>query len=222
MLASLAVLVAAAPAAAIVHPWSPLLGRPSIDGPVRASTAPVIDAAREHLGVLRREQTDTDRTQASSLLATLGRQTQGVQTDGIRSLAPGWALIPVQSLQIGTETKTNQICLSHHDGLACGAADKIASDGLSLASASPSGTTIAGVVPDSVARVRFIPTDGKPTEVDVQSNFYKLTTPDLAPSPPVNAPPGYPTKTVPGPPLPVQGEVTWLDASGSTVGPAQP
>jgi hypothetical protein len=58
---------------------------------------------------------------------------------------------------------------------------------------------------------------GAPVEVAVQSNFYALSVPEIAPPRRVEAPDG--SSTIPGPPMPIEGTLDWLDGDGRVIGP---
>ncbi len=220
-----AVLVVAGPAVAVVGAWRPALERSGIDQPVTVDSSPVSPAALDALAVLRRPQTDEDRRRAAPLIPTVGagNQIDRVQTDGIRSPANGWALVPATSIKSGPATTTTDVlCLTDGQAIGCSPATSIRTQGLALLSASRSHTSLAGVVPDGVAKVRFIPDTGAPVEADVASNFFSLSVAQTAPSRTVKAPPGSngPSR-IPGPPMPVRGTVQWLNRHGVVIGPAE-
>jgi hypothetical protein len=219
------VLAVAAPAVALVAPWHPALERSGIDRPVGVDTSPVVASASDALAVLRRPQTEDDRRLAAPLLTTVGsgNQIDGVQTDGIRSLADGWALVPAKSVATGPgKTTSDVICLTNGRAIGCTPADSVSTEGAGFLSASSTSTSLAGVVPDGVARVRFTPDEAPPVEARVTSNFYSLSVRQTAPSATVKAPPGYKGPAeIPGPPMPAAGTVQWLDDKGQVIGPAQ-
>jgi hypothetical protein len=72
LLAGLALLVLAAPAAAILQPWDPQASRPGIDPPITSTHTPVVASATDVLAVLRRPQTAADRSAATPLIKTVG------------------------------------------------------------------------------------------------------------------------------------------------------
>lgn len=84
-------LAVAAPAIALVSPWSPELGRPGIDEPVRIDSAPVTPSATAVLAALRRPQTEQDRELAAPLIRQIGSANlvDRVQTDSIRMVGEG-------------------------------------------------------------------------------------------------------------------------------------
>jgi hypothetical protein len=215
-----AVLGAAVPAAAIVAPWQPSLHRPGLDDPVTTDAGTPGSSLSSWLAVLRRPQTEQDRSQSASVLQTVGagNQVQGVQTAGIRSLAPGWALVPATSLT-GSAGAGPALCLVSSEAVTCGHDDAITTTGLLSVSAGSTETTFAGLVPDGVAQVRFTPVGGNPVVADVRSNFYELRFGSTAASTPVTPPPGYSGKKIPAPPMPAQGRIEWLDGAGKVVGP---
>lgn len=216
----LGALAVAAPALAVVQPWDPELGRDS-DGAVRADRDPVVETAREQLEILRREQTARDRQVATPLLRTLGPQTNGVKTDAIRALDDEWALIPVAVVELSPGRPIRDaLCVTNGDGIACTPATALARSGAQTISASKTGTTVAGLVPDGVARVRFVPVEGGPNEVEVRDNFFTLSVPRTAPPRMVRAPEGFDgPQRIPGPPMPVHGTFHWLSADSEIVGP---
>lgn len=230
-LAGVLALLVAAPALAITQPWSPTLGRPGIDPPVTTDGSPVLAQAREVLAVLRRPQTAEEREQAAPLLrGIVGGQVQGVQTDAIRALRDGWALVPARRVRNGpSSTAPDQLCVTDGTTIGCGAARTVRTLGVGGVGASSTATTFNGLVPDGVARVRFTAAGGRETggsdppvsrEAAVASNFYVLVVPQVAPPRTIDAPEGWegPSR-IPAPPTPVRGTITWLDAEGRVVGP---
>jgi hypothetical protein len=111
--------------------------------------------------------------------------------------------------------------LTNGTTIACGDATMVASVGITLLTAQAKiGTTVSGLVPDGVARVRFTPTDGPPRTADVTQNFYTITIARTAPSSRIKAPRGYKRgPTIPGPTQPLSGAAEWLDADGRVIGP---
>ncbi|HEX3873023.1 MAG TPA: hypothetical protein VHW26_02680, partial [Solirubrobacteraceae bacterium] len=88
------------------------------------------------------------------------------------------------------------------------------------ASAGPTETEFAGLVPDRVARVLFTPAGGTPIGVPVSSNFYDLDVPGSSAAPkPVTPPPGYTGPTITPAPRPAAGRVEWLDGAGRVIRP---
>lgn len=222
LMALVAVVVVAAPALAITEPWNPTIGRPNIDGPVTSDRSPVAAAATDVLAVLRRPQTAADRDGAAPLLkGIVGSQIDRVQTASIRLLADGWALVPATAVQAAPGRSVGeQICFTNGRSTTCGSARGLSSTGIAGSEATATATTFTGLVPDGVARVRFVGRDGSTKEVAVASNFYELVVDEIAPPRMIDAPKGYdgPAR-IPGPPLPVAGVTEWLDANGTVVGP---
>lgn len=221
--ASLAV---AAPALAITTPWRPSLERSGIDQPVSASNSAVSDSVRERFGVLRRAQTDADRERTTSVLHAIGagNQVDDVQTNGIRSVASGWALVPAKSLQTapGHRSSEDVLCLTDGETVGCAPTSSAATNGVGMLSASSTETSIAGLVPDGVSAARFIPLGGKAITAAVASNFFSLHASQIAPASTIKAPPGYQGRSeIPGPPMPVEGTMQWLDDGGNVIGPVQ-
>jgi hypothetical protein len=225
--ASLVVVAIAAPAVALMEPWSPRLGRPWIDGPVSVSRAPVATSARAVLAVLRRPQTARDRRLAAPHLRDATRDMFGVQVDGIRAVSPDYALVPIGGIRVPViqgvprPRTAPMICLFGGGGSACDYVDQIATLGVAFVAAGRTGTRFVGLVPDGVARVRFTPVGGRAREVEVHDNFYELRIPQLGPSGrPVTPPKGYHgTLPIPAPPEPAHGELDWLDAAGRVIHP---
>jgi hypothetical protein len=220
-LATLVVLGVAAPALAVVQPWNPVIGRPDIDGPVATDSTPVADAAIDALAVLRRPQTAEDQAAAATKLSAIGNQINDVQTAGIRALRNGWVLVPANTVKTGPdEASSSQLCITNGGVVACSPAASAGETGVALVSASATETRLVGLVPDGVARVRFTRADGGFVESDVQSNFYDLSVPEVAPTASVKAPAGYDgPSTIPAPPRPIAGSVSWLNGDGQVIGP---
>ena len=221
--ASLAV---AAPALAITTPWSPSLERSGIDKPVSVSNAAVSDSVKERFGVLRRAQTAADRERAAAVVHAIGagNQVDDVQTNGIRSVAPGWALVPAKSLQTapGARAGEDVLCLTDGQTVGCTPTSRATTNGVGMLSASSTQTSIVGLVPDGVSAARFSPISGNAITAAVASNFFSLRVSQTAPARTIKAPPGYQGGSdVPGPPMPVEGTLQWLDDSGDVIGPAQ-
>ncbi len=224
----LAAFAIATPAVAVMRPWEPELGRPAVDGPVTSSNAPVPKVAEDSLAVLRRPQTAADRANATPLLRVLTPQFSGVQTDGVRSVADGWALVPVNAVQSADGSVRDYLCLVDQSGTSCGAVSELNQQGVSsMRVGDKIGTQIAGVVPDGITTVRFTPADGgAPLEAKVNaSNFFALSIPSAKTLPPADAPPEITqktgAKTVPGGFEPAHGTLEWLDADGRVQGPEE-
>jgi hypothetical protein len=122
-------------------------------------------------------------------------------------VASGFALAPVRSVVDGpTTTSPDQLCLTNGSVVACAAATSVASNGLTMLTASATATKLRGIVPDRGARVLFSPNAGKPVEAAVASNVYEIVTPEVQLAAPREAPDGFsgPPTTPPAPaPLPV-------------------
>lgn len=225
LLIPVAVLAVAVPAVAVIAPWRPTLERTGVDQPVAVDSSPVAGSASGVLAVLRRPQTDRDRTLTAPLLTTVGagNQIDDVQTDGVRSVASGWALVPAGSVVTGpAHTTSDMICLTDGGGIGCSPASSVGTQGITVLSASKSRTDLAGIVPDGVSGIRFTPEDGPPVRVDVTTNFYSLSVPATGHAGTIKAPSGYPgPAAIPGPPMPMRGTVEWLDSGGHVVGPTQ-
>jgi hypothetical protein len=212
----------AAPALAVTQPWQPEVGRPGIDPPARLSAAGPSKVAQEALAILRRPQTAADRSATAPLLrGVVGGQVDGVQTDGIRSLASGWALVPAETVETGPgRVSRDQVCFTDGDTLTCGPAARLRAAGVMGSEATQTATTFTGVVPDGVAAVRFDPQVGAARQAPVQGNFFVLEVDEVAPPRMIKAPEGHngPAE-IPAPPLPPAGELQWLPGNGEVVGP---
>lgn len=224
IVAGAGLLIFAAPALAVTQPWSPAMSRPNIDKPVSTSAAPVASQARDALAVLRRPQAQADRDGAEPLLRTVGvgNQLDGVQTSDVRALPGRWALVPVTTARTGpASVASNQICITNGELIGCAPASGMKDHGTAVAMAAADRSTYAGLVPDGVTRVRFVPKRGSAVEGEVTSNFYTLTVPGTEPAQSVPAPPGYSGgRTIPGPTMPLDGSIELVDTSGRVVGPA--
>lgn len=223
LLLGLTALIVSAPAAALVSPWNPTVGRPGIDEPtVPPSSAPYASTATVSLGILRRAQTATDRAVATPVLRALGHPLGGVQLDGVRALPDGWVLAPADVIDTGREPSTNQLCITNGAAIGCENAADVEKVGVSVLAANASRTKITGVVPDRVERVRFVTTHGTATQVDVRNNFYTLAVAETQPARMIPAPKS-PTYTgpdqIPSPPTPIAGTLEWLDDTGHVIGP---
>jgi hypothetical protein len=227
LLISLGALAIAAPAVAVVRPWEPTLGRPGVDeGAATTTTAAAPAAARDVMAVLRRSQTANDRAKATPLLRSVDAQFTGVQTESIRALRDNWALVPAASVATGPDrTLENALCITDGEGTACGPANAVRDRGIHMISSSATATTVVGLVPDGVTRVRFTPAKGRAATVTAGSNFFSLSVPETQARDTIPAPDDKswtgPAK-IEGPPMPVEGSLEWLAADGSVVGPSQP
>jgi hypothetical protein len=226
-IAAVVAIIAPGAALAITQPWNPDLSRPGVDRKVSTDATSVSDAARGAFAVLRREQSASDRSGATPLIKAIGmgNQLYRVQLKGIRMVASGWALVPAKAAQTapGGVTAQDQLCLTNGEKVGCANAQTAKANGVGLLTASKAATRLTGLVPDGVARVRFTPDSGSPVEVAVTGGFYQLTVPSVRSLPAIKAPPGSDGRsTIPGPPAPASGTLTWLDTSGKAVGPANP
>lgn len=214
-------------ALAITQPWQPQLSRPGVDKPVQTDASPVADEASGAFAVLRRSQTASDRASAAPLVQAIGmgNQVDRVQTEGIRMVAPGWAVVPAKVAQTAPSdvAARDQLCLTDGDDVGCTNAQTATSNGVGILTASMDATHLTGLVPDGVASVRFTPDSGPAVEATTTNGFFELTVPSSRTMPAVKAPAGYDgPATVPGPPAPAAGTLTWLDSSGRAIGPADP
>lgn len=227
LLISLGALAIAAPAVAVVRPWEPTLGRPGVDdGAATTTTAAAAASARDVMAVLRRSQTADDRAKATPLLRSVDAQFMGVQTESIRAVRDNWALVPAATVATGPgRTLEDALCITDGKGTACGPADAVRDRGIHMISSSATATTVVGLVPDGVTRVRFTPAKGRAATVAADSNFFSLSVPETQPRDMIAAP-DHKSWTGPakieGPPMPVEGSLEWLGADGSVVGPSQP
>jgi hypothetical protein len=205
LVAGLVVALVATPALAVTRPWEPILGHPDTDhGAPTASTGPVSPAEARVLGVLRRPQTDDDRT-SGKLLVSLHPGFDGVETAAVRLLRPGAdaiALVPAERLfqndqRTGTPLYTDALCLADADSVTCGSRDDLlAGRILNL-----KGTRVYGLVPDGVATVRVDFADGGTAEAPVSENLFELTS-------------SHDAATV--------TSSSWLDQDGKVVGGLRP
>lgn len=222
ILAGTSLVVIAPASVAIVQTWQPELTRPGIDQPVKTDDSPVDSDATSNIAVLRRDQTAADRTATAPLLKALGagNQVDGVQVGAIRSVAPGWALVPVKSVRTSpTATTPDQLCLTNGTMIACSKASSVATTGLTMISSSSDGTRLTGIVPDGVERVRFTPAErGTLAEAPVGSNFFQIRVPQTRAPNPVQMPDG---RGVTRGHLPADGVVTWLHSDGTQIAPEQ-
>lgn len=221
-LAGIVLLGGAAPVAAS-QIWQPETARPNIDRPVASSSAPISAEGTSVLAVLRRPQTAQDRADAGSRLRAvgLGNQIEGLKLGAVRALPHSWALAPVDSVQVGpAKVAHDQLCITDGSIIGCSPAAGTAAHGTAITRAIGSQSQFVGIVPDGVARVRFLGTDGTTAEAPVEANFYSFSVDGLAPPRKVPPPPdSSQTAPVDGPATPAEGEIQWLDAGGGVVGP---
>jgi hypothetical protein len=188
--------VDATPALAATHPWSPSVGD-DVRGHGTTTTALPPAPQIQRLGVLRREQTATDRGPlAEHALAFLDARYQGVETASVRVLrgsgpAAGAVVFPVQAVQRrypnGQQATTRDgICLfvpdSNGDG---GGTQCFGQDVLADQLPAEMGRTLCGLMPDGVAQVRITMYKGPGVTADVEDNFYAVEEPTGASGGPV-------------------------------------
>jgi hypothetical protein len=172
-------------AVAATTPWEPELGRPG-DRPSRSAT-PVPADQIAVLGVLRRKQTDDDRSPATRqvLRKMFGSISVGVRTDSVRRLARGrgGAAVLVSVEQDGVRdadpghpmpVTSDALCLERTIptrrgttvGEKCGSLDDLRSGHLRFPT--------AGLVPDGVASVRVRLRTGTVLTARVTNNYFAL------------------------------------------------
>ena len=211
------------PAAAIVRPWSPELGR---DGDVRSSAVPVAQEAKDAFAVLRRPQTARDRAAAGPLLRRIDKPLDQVQVADVRRIGRGWAVVPVQAFDTapGFEDRGGaQICVTGRGTTGCSPVSAAAANGVTVLSAGADDTRYQGLVPDGVAFARFASTaTGRTYKAAVHRNFLRLTIPEIGPMRMVRPmlPDGTRSrKAIRSPSSPAAGRFEWLNAAGAVVGP---
>lgn len=176
-------------------------GRPvDIDGSSPTVSADGVPPRQfQALGVLRRAQSKQDRgAETEQLLSSLAPVTDGVRLQAMRLLyaesGQSIALVPVARLYRRTPAAGGQIvgrdglCLTNTlDGglsVVCGTTSELTAGGI----AGTSGPFAYGLVPDSVATVRFAFSDGPTIDLAVRDNFYGkhlLASPARIDQPPV-------------------------------------
>lgn len=218
LLAALTALtVAGSAAVAATQPWRPdsirAIGAQA--PPISAARAPLQQARL--LGVLRRSVTAADRSAAVDRLvgfAGSARSTHGVRTDLTRRLGTTASGKPIVLISLLDWTpgfgyhKRNPLCVLYPDvdgaGKSCFTTTEIRTG---QASASL-GTHTYGLVPDGVASVSILYRTGPPVLARATGNFFDTAASRLAPrlaSEPATAA--------------APQAITWLDASGKTIGP---
>jgi len=214
----------AAPAAALVQPWDPILGRGGQDT-ITSSSAAIDRSALAAYALLRRPQTERDRRLAEPLLRRLGRPLDQVQLAAVRAIQPGLAVVAVNTIDVpgGSGADGPQICVLRAEVIGCNPVARAIANGVLTLSASKDSTRYEGLVPDGVKRVRFtVASSGATTTADVVDNYVRLTIPQIGAATTVTVPnpDGSPAgRTMPGPPTPVPGTLTWLDDANRVVGP---
>jgi hypothetical protein len=165
--------------AAAQNGWFPFAGRS--DAPTTTATAPA-GSLYQILGVLRRQQTEADRTAAAGALKATGDTYSGVQTDYIRSVTSspgdsGVVLVPAESHQLtpASPVLRDVICMWRADftdgapeggGRGCYQAATVR-QGLALQTL---GAHIDLIVPDGVTRVQATTTGGRTSEITPTDN----------------------------------------------------
>ena len=204
---------------AAVGPWSPTLGRPELGITASIDHTPVAQPVVGALAVLRRPQSDRDRELAGPKLRYVGQGVDGVQIEGVRALSRNYALVPVKQFGDGPG-----ICLMGAGGSECAPVGTVPEHGVTGSAAGQDGTHFVGIVPDGIVRVRFTPTEGQAVEVVVYDNFYDLRY-DAVASSRADPPSDWRGQVgddgkIAGAPLPAQGRLEWLNATGKIVGPS--
>lgn len=189
-----ALLIGVPAAAATVGYWDPFDdpgADPRFPAPSRTER-PLDPELRATLGVLRRPQTDADRGVATSRAARGFRSSgyEGVRLDGIRLVDParGIVIVPFERFSFPKDSEgrpipgfdpadySNAVCIFQpaRDGFAgvgCHTASKVRS-GRAIGD---DGGTVAGLVPDGVARVVLQRGEAR-THVPVRDNFFASAT----------------------------------------------
>jgi len=217
-----ALIAIVAPALAVTQPWNPATSRPGVDPTIASDSSPLTSSATRSIAVLRRTQTEDDRTLSEPLLRTLGMggQLDGVQLAGVRSVASGWAMVPVKTVTVAPgSVKSDEICLTNGVLVGCASAAQIGQRGVALTTAKNGETVFVGSVPDGVARVRVTDDAGDAYVQPAENNFYRVVVPRASSAKSVTGPEGKP---IPAPDSPVSAKLEWLAADGSVVGPASP
>jgi hypothetical protein len=219
--AAVALVAVAAPALAAMRPWQPLLGDARLGPPPTITNDPPPRDQLDTLQVLRRPQSDADRSSATEAeLRYFGSTTQGVRTGYIRELQalPGGravVLVPADShtpLPASAPATLRQrfnvqdpLCVfypsSNGDG---GAKDCFTLAQIRSGEATGQlGRDQYGVVPDGVSEVRATYPDGSVVTVAAASNFYDFQAPSSSKAP----------EDVPSSP----SQITWLGSDGQTL-----
>lgn len=164
--------------------WNPVVGDP--DDPPVLSNTPVQAALSAQLGVLRRDQTDQDRSPEVEATLNGAQVPDGVRLDSVRFLAPGVngeATILVSGVKAAPyETKEEPLCVlrpAPGDGPAAGLCfdlSMLTSDharATDVDVTSNSGVAY-GVVPDGVATVTAEFGSAPDATVPVADNYWEL------------------------------------------------
>jgi hypothetical protein len=184
---ALAALVGA-PALAETQPWSPLLGSPELHSQPKVVAAPPPREQLDALAVLRRKQTDTDRSAVvQDALHYFGRTAVAIRTPYVRllgSTAAGTASVlvsakhwdPAGDAGPSPAAIDDPLCVftpapnGDGGGKACFTLTQIVR-GQATGS---EGAVYWGLVPDGVRSVRVVYADAKVVTVPVVDNYYAL------------------------------------------------
>lgn len=223
-LLAVAGVIASGSALAATGGWHPVLGDGKRGHPQEAHVT-VPKAQTAALGVLRRAQTDADRTpEVLTALRMLARgEINGVHTDGIRVLRrrPDGVTLLVPTERVGRHDKgygssirREVLCvmtstrLAARDGSTtrsagglivgqgCGDLRQLRKTGIGGATSSAAGFVLNALVPDGVSRVVIRLRHHRTLTVPVRDNLFEINT---------------------GAELPPGWGVRWLDAQGHTI-----
>lgn len=206
-----------------VGTWTPPVGRPEKGLKAKIDRAPLPQAVLDAFAVLRRPQTERDRNLVKPRLRYFGGQGggNGLQVDAARALTKNFVLVPVQSFGFRKDAGP-ALCLAGSGGVSCTPIDSVAANGVSFSMGGKRLSAWIGVVPDTVATVRFTPETGRAVEYAVRDNFYEIrihtnTSPGRVDPPPGWKGPKGKDGKIDGPPMPVNGKLEWLAADGKVV-----
>jgi hypothetical protein len=217
-LLAVAGLIASGSALAATGGWHPILGDGKRGHPQEAGVA-VPEAQTAAVGVLRRAQTDADRTrEVLTALRMLARgEINGVHTDGIRLLRrrPDGVTILVPTARVGRHDKgypssirRQVLCVMTSawlparsggaliTGQGCGDLGQVRKTGIGGATRSATGFVLNALVPDGVVQVVIRLRHHRTVTVPVRDNLYEVNT---------------------GPELPPGWRARWIDAQGQTI-----
>jgi hypothetical protein len=177
--------------------WHPILGD-SHRGHPREARAPVPADQLAALAVLRRPQTDADRTRHVRFVLRLlaGGEISGVHVDGIRLLRtrPDGVTILVPTERVGrhdagyaSSIRRRVLCIltsvevAPANGLTgagqvCGTTADLRAGAIRAATRTSRGWIVNGLVPDGVARVVVRLRGHRSQSAPVRDNFYELNT----------------------------------------------
>lgn len=173
-------------AVAATSPWHPQLGGSDRGEPASRSARPVPSAFTDRLAILRRPQSDIDRSASvQRALGLLDRDIAGgVYVDGIRHLRDRKdgtvVLVPMRRYgpknHPGVAPQRNGLCVyfvstrptkpGSAGGASCGTVAELERRGI--------GSITTGLVPDGVDRVRVTLKTGRTLTADVIDNYYEL------------------------------------------------